>query len=50
MRVSSSEPAVGGYVTPGTRQARLSPLGNRSGKAAAINGSPRPIEMALQRP
>src|SRR6185437_13257480 len=26
------EPAVGGYVTPGTRQARLSPLGNRSGK------------------
>ena len=34
MRVSSPEPAVGGYVTPGTRQARLSPLGNRSGKAA----------------
>src|SRR5690348_8671095 len=34
MRVSSPEPAVGGYVTPGTRQACLSPLGNRSGKAA----------------
>src|SRR6266576_391017 len=28
------EPAVERYVTPGTRQARLPPQGNRSGKAA----------------
>jgi len=30
--VSSPEPAVGGSVTPGTRQARLWPQGNRPGK------------------
>jgi len=34
MRVPFPGPAVGSYVTPGTRQARLSPQGNRTGKAA----------------